>query len=129
MIWRCDSAAVSVWVDKIMCCWWRPEFAVQHINKDEMTEAAYMAALRTRGQEYLNENKVFENFEAEAEADVNFTYQKDYDLGDVVTVKKKKWGTSQNLRITELCEVYEYGGMYVVPTFGDALPTAIKWDD
>lgn len=99
------------------------------INKDELTEAAYLAALRTRGQEYLNENKVFENFEAEAEADVNFTYQKDYDLGDVVTVKKKKWGTSQNLRITELCEVYEYGGMYVVPTFGDALPTAIKWDD
>ena len=29
MTWRCDSAAVSVWVDKIMCCWWRPEFAVQ----------------------------------------------------------------------------------------------------
>lgn len=35
------------------------------INKDELTEAAYLAALRTRGQEYLNENKVFENFEAE----------------------------------------------------------------
>ena len=33
MIWRCDSAAVSVWVDKIMCCWWRPEFAVQHYLK------------------------------------------------------------------------------------------------
>ena len=32
MAWRCDSAAVSVWVDKIMCCWWRPEFAVQHYN-------------------------------------------------------------------------------------------------
>ena len=32
MIWRCDSAAVSVWVDKIMCCWWRPEFAVQHLG-------------------------------------------------------------------------------------------------
>lgn len=32
MIWRCDSAAVSVWVDKIMCCWWRPEFAVQHFD-------------------------------------------------------------------------------------------------
>ena len=30
--------------------------------------------------------------------------------GDVVTVKKKKWNTAQNLRITELCEVYEYGG-------------------
>ena len=29
MTWRRDSAAVSVWMDKIMCCWWRPEFAVQ----------------------------------------------------------------------------------------------------
>lgn len=99
------------------------------INKDELTEKEYLEALRTRGQEYLKENKIFENFEAEAEADVNFIYGKDYDLGDVVTVKKKKWNTTQNLRITELCEVYEYGGMYVVPTFGDALPTTIKWDE
>ena len=30
---------------------------------------------------------LFENFEAEAEADVNFIFGKDYDLGDVVTVK------------------------------------------
>lgn len=99
------------------------------INQDELTEEEYLAALATRGQEYLNENKVLENFEAEAEADVNFTYREDYDLGDIVTVKKKKWNTTQNLRITELCEVYEYGGMYVVPTFGDALPTKIKWDE
>lgn len=99
------------------------------INKEALTDAEYLEALKTRGQEFLNENKIFENFEAEAEADVNFTYGKDYDLGDVVTVKKKKWNTAQNLRITELCEVYEYGGMYVVPTFGDALPTTIKWDE
>lgn len=99
------------------------------INKEQLTDAQYLEALKTRGQEYLNENKVLENFEAEAEADVNFIYGKDYDLGDVVTVKKKKWNTAQNLRITELCEVYEYGGMYVVPTFGDALPTTIKWDE
>ena len=99
------------------------------INKEALTNAEYLEALKTRGQEFLNENKIFENFEAEAEADVNFTYGKDYDLGDVVTVKKKKWNTAQNLRITELCEVYEYGGMYVVPTFGDALPTTIKWDE
>lgn len=99
------------------------------INKEALTDAEYLEALKTRGQEFLNENKIFENFEAEAKADVNFTYGKDYDLGDVVTVKKKKWNTAQNLRITELCEVYEYGGMYVVPTFGDALPTTIKWDE
>ena len=60
------------------------------INKEALTDAEYLEALKTRGQEFLNENKIFENFEAEAEADVNFTYGKDYDLGDVVTVKKKK---------------------------------------
>lgn len=32
-------------------------------------------------------------------------------------------------RITELQEVYEYGGMYVVPTMGDALPEKIDWSD
>lgn len=99
------------------------------INKEELTDEQYLAALRTRGEEYLVEHGIYENFEAEAAADINFTYGKDYDLGDIVTVKKKKWGKEQNLRITEICEVYEYGGMYVVPTFGDALPTAINWDD
>ena len=107
----------------------REEFLdAKDVNKDELTDAEYLEALRTRGMEYLAEHGTIENFEAEAEADVNFTYEKDYDLGDIVTVKKKKWNTAQNLRITELCEVYEYGGMYVVPTFGDALPTTIKWD-
>ena len=59
----------------------------------------------------------------------SFTYGTDYDLGDIVTVEKAKWNKVLNLRITELCEVYEYGGMYVVPTFGDALPTTINWDN
>lgn len=99
------------------------------INQDNLTNDQYLAALRTRGEEFLAEHGIFENFEAKAEADVNFTYGKDYDLGDIVTVKKKKWGKVQNLRITEICEVYEYGGMYVVPTFGDAVPMAINWDD
>ena len=35
----------------------------------------------------------------------------------------------ENQRITELQEVYEYGGMYVVPTMGDALPEKIDWSD
>ena len=56
-------------------------------------------------------------------------YKTHYDLGDIVTVKKKKWGIVLNQRITELQEVYEYGGMYVVPTMGDALPEKIDWSD
>ena len=30
MNWRCDSAAVCVLEDKIICSRWRPEFAIQH---------------------------------------------------------------------------------------------------
>lgn len=108
----------------------REEFLdAKDINKDELTDDQYLTALRTRGEAFLAEHRIIENFEAEVEAGINFTYKKDYDLGDIVTVKKKKWGKFQNLRITEICEVYEYGGMYVVPTFGNALPTTINWDD
>ena len=73
--------------------------------------------------------KVSESVECETEADKNFKYKTHYDLGDIVTVKKKKWGIVLNQRITELQEVYEYGGMYVVPTMGDALPEKIDWSD
>ena len=100
------------------------------INKDDFaTNAAYLEALRVRGKEAMAQNAIFENFEAEVEADVNFIYGEDWDLGDIVTVDKKKWDKMLNLRITEACEVYEYGGMYVVPTFGEALPTTINWDN
>lgn len=100
------------------------------INKDDFpTNTEYLEALRVRGGEALVQNAIFENFEAEVEADVNFTYGVNYDLGDIVTVDKKKWGKVLDLRITEICEVYEYGGMYIVPTFGEALPTTINWDD
>lgn len=100
------------------------------INREEMTQAQYLDVLRAKGEEYLKTScRAAECFESETEAGVNFVYREDYDLGDIVTVRKKGWNMEADLRITELKEVYEYGGMYVVPTFGDALPETIKWDD
>ena len=99
------------------------------LNPEGMTAAQYKAALLQRAQETLNESIVSESLECETEAAINFTYKKDYDLGDIVTVRKKKWNLYMNQRITELSEVYEYGGMTVVPTFGDPLPEKIKWDE
>lgn len=64
------------------------------INKDEMTQAQYLAALQARGEEYLKTScGITECFESEAEAEVNFIYKQDYDLGDIVTIKRKV-GTS-----------------------------------
>lgn len=99
------------------------------INPDGMTAEQYKAALLQRAQEALNEYIVSESLECETEAAVNFAYKEDYDLGDIVTVRKKKWGLYMNQRITELSEVYEHGGMTVVPTFGDPLPEKIKWEE
>ena len=99
------------------------------INPDGMTAAAYKAALLQRAREALNEAIVSETLECETDAAINFVYKEDYDLGDIVTVRKKKWNLYMNQRITELSEVYEYGGMIVVPTFGDPLPEKIKWDE
>lgn len=99
------------------------------INSEGMTTTAYKAALMQRGLEALASNIIAESVECETEADINFKYKIHYDLGDIVTVKKKKWGITLNQRITELQEVYEYGGMYVVPTMGDALPEKIDWSD
>lgn len=99
------------------------------IQSEGLTDAAYKAALAQRGRETLAANVVSESVECETEADINFKYKTHYDLGDIVTVKKKKWGIVLSKRITELQEVYEYGGMYVVPTMGDALPEKIDWSD
>ena len=99
------------------------------INPEGMTADAYKAALLQRAQESLNAAIVAETLECETDAAINFTYKTDYDLGDIVTVRKKKWNLYMNQKITELSEVYEYGGMTVVPTFGDPLPESIKWDE
>lgn len=96
------------------------------INPDGLTAAQYKAALLQRAQEALNDAIASETLESETDAAINFVYKEDYDLGDIVTVRKKKWNLYMNQRITELSEVYEYGGMTVVPTFGDPLPEKIK---
>ena len=97
------------------------------LSPDDLTAAQYKEVLRQRGYEELNADIVAESLECETAPSINFTYKSDYDLGDIVTVKKKSWGLYMNQRITEIQEVYEYGGGYVVPTLGDPLPETIDW--
>lgn len=97
------------------------------LSPEDLTAAQYREVLRQRGIDELNANIRAESLECETAPSINFTYKKDYDLGDIVTVKKKSWGLYMNQRITEIQEVYEYGGGYVVPTLGDPLPETIDW--
>lgn len=98
-------------------------------QEEGVSDAAYLELLRQRGLERLAQNVEMESFAADTGADINFIYRQDYDLGDIVTVKKQGWNITQDFRITELKEVYEFGGMKVEPTFGDPLPEKIIWKD
>lgn len=100
------------------------------VQKEEgMTDAEYIALLQTRGYEKLNEDTEARSIELETNPDGNFVYKRDYNVGDIVTIKKANWGIQTNLRVTAITEVYEKGYVKVVPTFGTPLATSIDWKE
>lgn len=98
------------------------------IDDTQMTAEEYTAALQERGNIALDEAGLSETFESETIPEGNFHYRTDYDLGDIVTVRKDDWGISVDLRITEIQEIYEVGEVKISPTFGNPLPETITWE-
>lgn len=107
--------------------WERRELIVdaRDLKKGNMTDTQYRSVLIQRGIEKLAACGIVECLETVVLPNTNFTYKKDYDIGDIVTVDKKAWGITMNKRITEIQEIYENGGLSIVPTFGDPLPDQI----
>lgn len=91
--------------------------------------ADYLDELETRGYQKLDECLFSNSIECGIIPIGNFEYKRDYDLGDIVTVKKNNWNYENVARITEISEVYEHEIMTVVPTLGDALPEVVDWED
>ncbi len=99
------------------------------VRKEEgMSDADYIAALTARGQSKLGEHEKAENFESDILTTSQFEYKKDWDLGDVVTIKYTSWGKQTDQRICEVEEVYEKGYMQVTPVFGTPLPEDLNLD-
>lgn len=108
----------------------REEFySATDVSSQDITREQYIAALMQKGRDRLEYNSFAQAFECVTEPTVNFVYKKNYDLGDVVTVKKKSWDITVDLRITEIQEIYENGLMVVSPTLGTPLPDSIDWED
>lgn len=99
------------------------------ISREDLTDAEYMAALVQRGNNELKDDALAESVECVTDANSNFKYKRDYDLGDIVAVRKENWDIAIDLRITELTEIYEYGAMKVSPVFGTPLPSSIDWSE
>lgn len=91
-------------------------------NKD-LSDSVYRAKLRSIGEGKVSDG----TFQLEVTALVQQDYKVKWDLGDVVNIKKEKWGVYTTYRIIEVEETIEDGKKTIYPTFGNPLSSA--WDD
>lgn len=91
-------------------------------NKD-LSDSVYRAKLYSIGEGKLSDG----TFQLEVTALVQQDYKVKWDLGDVVNIKKEKWGVYTTYRIIEVEETIEDGKKTIYPTFGNPLSSA--WDD
>lgn len=99
------------------------------ISSENLTTAQYLDKLRQRGYDALEENAFYNYFECKTVPEGNFNYGTNYDLGDIITVEKVNWGITQDLRLSAIQEIYEYGNQVIEPVFGNPLPETVDWED
>lgn len=78
--------------------------------------------LTARGYEKLVEVQPVESFEGDL-VENNYRYKIDFDLGNKVRVRNKKWGVEFTQRITKITENYGVYGSNIEVSFGIELPT------
>ncbi|OUM85680.1 MAG: hypothetical protein BAA01_09435 [Bacillus thermozeamaize] len=82
--------------------------------------------LENRGQQYLADYAAVFTLEGQILTNSPFQYERDWDLGDVVTVQNLGWGVTRDARVTEVKEIYEPSGFQLEVTFGQSPPTLIR---
>lgn len=81
-----------------------------------MSPAEYNALLQGRGLEKLAEVTITEGFSGELKTNGSFTYNRDFWLGDVVTVVNK-YGIGRDVRVLSAIESYDEDGEKLIPEF------------
>lgn len=76
----------------------------------------YIPYLLNRGLDALAEFGTVETFEGSVIPDATFVYGRDYNLGDIVTVRNE-YGIEQAARIVEIVEVMDENGYNIEPKF------------
>lgn len=82
--------------------------------------------LSERGLQKLEELKEVITFDNEILTQSNLVYEKDYNLGDLVTAINTKWQVILDSRISEVTENYEVGGYSINAVFGNNIPTLVE---
>lgn len=91
-----------------------------NLSGSVMSEDEFKEIMEQYGRETLAENKLTEQFEATIDPSGNFTYGKDYKLGDIVGIENE-YGIKQIARITEIIECWDENGYSVNPTFSNTM--------
>ncbi|MGE7839616.1 siphovirus ReqiPepy6 Gp37-like family protein [Lysinibacillus sp. NPDC093712] len=81
-----------------------------------------VADLTKRGNEKLLEHIQEVFMEGQALTSSRLMYERDYDLGDTITLQDRGWGVMIDTRITAIKEIYEYGKQKVELTFDKDRP-------
>ncbi|QTD41541.1 siphovirus ReqiPepy6 Gp37-like family protein [Sporosarcina sp. Te-1] len=82
--------------------------------------------LENRGYQSLAEMGQEMYLEGQIMTAGSFTYELDWDLGDITTIQNQDWGVTLDSRITEVTEVYEREGMKLSITLGQSRPTLMS---
>lgn len=93
------------------------------LSNNNLSDSAYKEKLKTVGEGLLSDG----TFQLEVTALVQQDYKTKWNLGDIVNIKKEKWGVYTTYRIIEVEETIEDGKKTIYPTFGSPLSSA--WDD
>src|SRR5699024_6272432 len=81
--------------------------------------------LISRGGQKLSEYEQEIFMEGQTLTKSRLEYEKDYDLGDIVTLQNKDWNLTLDSPITEIKEIYEASGFKLEATFSKDRPTLI----
>lgn len=84
----------------------------------EIAETDTSVSLKYEGLHKLEEYKKIETLTAEIAQGGSFVYLKDWNLGDLVTVRDRELNIMQDLRITEVSENYEPDNINISVTLG-----------
>lgn len=93
-----------------------PSNTLEDGDEVKLRDVVYSVYLLTRGYEKLAEFGAVTSFEGTVEPNTTFTYNKDYFLGDLVTIQNE-FGITVQARITEVIEVDDDNGSSVEPKF------------
>lgn len=83
-------------------------------------------AIKKEADNFLEENREIKTFELEVSPEINFIYERDYKLGDVVTIEDRKLKVTMNSRIVEVVENYTGNQRSLTITFDKLIPNLLN---